>query len=100
MLFVGMFNSTAMYPNETTIFCCEDDDNSYSLDAFFIYYSTLEILVELRAFLLISALTFPAVDLPRILALIFLTTDIAFCVISCGESVGIVFLTLLFHTGL
>jgi hypothetical protein len=57
MFFVGMLNSIAMYPNERAIFYREDDDNSYPLEAFFIYYSALEIPMELLASLLFSLLT-------------------------------------------
>jgi ABC-type multidrug transport system ATPase subunit len=100
VFFVGMLNSIALYPNERAIFYREDDDNSYPLEAFFIYYSALEIPMELLASMLFSLLTVLAVGLPRTPALFFLTTYITFCVVSCGESVGIVFLTLLSHTGL
>ena len=100
MFFVGMLNSIAMYPNELAIFYRECDDNSYPLEAFFIYYSALEIPMELLASFLFSLLTVPAAGLPRTPALFFLTSYIAFCAVSCGQSVGIVFLALLSHTGL
>ena len=65
MFFVGMLNSIAMYPNERAIFYREDDDNSYPLEAFFIYYSALEIPMELLASLLFSLLTVLGVGLPH-----------------------------------
>ena len=56
--------------------------------------------MQLVASMHFSLLTVLGVGLPSTAALFFLTTYIAFCVVSCGESVGIVFLTLLSHTGL
>jgi hypothetical protein len=52
LFFVDMLNSIAMYPNKRVIFCRKDGDNSYHLEAFFIYYSALEILMEVFASLL------------------------------------------------
>jgi len=40
IFFVGMLNSIAMYPSERAIFYHEDADNTYPLEAIFIYYST------------------------------------------------------------
>jgi hypothetical protein len=98
--FVGMLNSIAMFPYERAVFYREDDDNTYPLEAFFFYYSALEIPMELIASIMFSLLTVLAVGLPRTAGLFFLMSYNAFCVVSCGESLGIVFLTLFSHTGL
>lgn len=100
IFFVGMLNSIAMYPPERAIFYHEDDDNIYPLEAFLAYYSALEIPNQLLASLLFSLLTVLAVGLPQTGALFFLMAYNAFCVVSCGESFGIIFLTLFSHTGL
>jgi ABC-type multidrug transport system permease subunit len=100
IFFVGMLNSIAMYPPERAIFYHEDADNMYPLEAFFIYYSILEIPMELMASILFSLLTVLAAGLPRTASMFFLMAYNAFCVVSCGESFGIFFLTLFSHTGL
>ncbi|KAK4945987.1 hypothetical protein LTR10_014789 [Elasticomyces elasticus] len=100
MFFVGMLNAIAMYPSERDIYYHEDRDGTYPLEAFFLYYSALEVPMELIASLLYAVLTVFAVGLPRTAGLFFLMAYTAFCVVSCGESFGILFLTMFSHTGL
>lgn len=100
MFFVGMLNAIAMYPSERDIYYHEDRDGTYPLEAFFLYYSALEVPMELVASLLYAVLTVFAVGLPRTAAQYFLMAYAAFCVVSCGESFGILFLTMFSHTGL
>ncbi|KIW12024.1 hypothetical protein PV08_09298 [Exophiala spinifera] len=100
MMFVGMLNSIAMYPTERDIYYHEDRDNTYTVEAFFCYYSFVEFLFELLGSLLYAVLTVFAVGLPRTASQFFLMTYSALCVVSCGESFGILFLTMFSHTGL
>lgn len=100
MFFVGMLNSIAMYPSERDIYYHEDRDGTYALEAFLLYYSALEVPMELFASMLFSLLTVFAVGLPRTAAQYFLMAYSVFCVVSCGESFGILFLTMFSHTGL
>jgi ABC-type multidrug transport system permease subunit len=100
MFFVGMLNSIAMYPSERDIFYHEDRDGTYPLEAFFLYYLTVEVPMEVVASMLFSCLTVFAVGLPRTAGEYFLMAYSAFCVVSCGESFGILFLTIFSHTGL
>lgn len=100
MFFVGMLNSIAMYPCERDLYYHEDRDGAYALEAFFLYYAALEIPMEIVASMLFSLFTVFVVGLPRTTGQFFLMAYAAFCVVSCGESFGILFLTLFSHTGL
>jgi len=101
MFFVGMLNSIAMYPSERDIYYHESlRDNTYPLSAFYVYYLTLEVPMEIVASLLFSVLTVFAARLPCTPGEFFLMAYSAFCVVSCGESFGILFLTMFSHTGL
>ncbi|KAK5192289.1 hypothetical protein LTR92_007464 [Exophiala xenobiotica] len=101
MFFVGMLNSIAMYPSERDIYYHESlRDNTYPLSAFYVYYLTLEVPMEIVASLLFAVLTVFAAELPYTPGLFFLMAYSAFCVVSCGESFGILFLTMFSHTGL
>ncbi|KIV96500.1 hypothetical protein, variant [Exophiala mesophila] len=100
MFFVGMLNSIAMWPYERDLFYHEDRDRTYPLEAFFFYYLAIEVPMELVASFGFSLLTVFAVGLPRTASMYFLMVSASFCVISCGESFGILFLTMFSHTGL
>lgn len=100
MFFVGMLSSIAMYPGERDLYYHEDRDGTYGLEAFFCYYLALEVPMEVVASLLFSVLTVFAVGLPRTAGQYFLMAYASFCVVQCGESFGILFLTMFSHTGL
>ncbi|EXJ95582.1 hypothetical protein A1O1_00704 [Capronia coronata CBS 617.96] len=100
MFFVGMLNSIAMYPGERDLYYHEERDGTYTLAAFFVYYLALEVPAEVVASMLFSVLTVFAVGLPRTAGQYFLMAYSAFCVVECGESFGILFLTMFSHTGL
>jgi ABC-2 type transporter len=114
--FVGLLQNIAVYPAEkkvglpppfsdiafhlqAKIFYNEYEDRSYPLTAFFLSYTLLEIPFELLTSLLVSILGTFAVGFPRTSSLYFAMTFNIFCVVSCGESVGIMFNTLFSHTG-
>lgn len=100
MFFIGMLNSIALYPAERDIYYHEDRDGTYPLEAFFLYYSAIEIPMELIASCIFSLLTVFAVGLPRTASMYFLMAYTSFCVVSCGESFGMIFFTMFSHTGL
>lgn len=100
MFFVGMLNSIAMWPPERDLYYHEDRDRTYPLEAFFVYYLAIEVPMEFIASFIFSLLTVFAVGLPRTASMYFLMASTSFCVISCGESFGILFLTMFSHTGL
>lgn len=99
LYFVGMLQNVAVYPDEKQVFYSEHDDNAYSVEAFFLQYTVAEIPFEILTSLLFSLLTVLAAGLPRSATLFFVTSFNIFSVVSCGESVGIIFNTLVSHTG-
>lgn len=99
LYFVGMLQNVAVYPDEKQVFYSEHDDNAYSLEAFFFQYTVAEIPFEILTSLLFALLTVLAAGLPRSATLFFITAFNIFAVVSCGESIGIIFNTLVSHTG-
>lgn len=78
----------------------EHAERAYSVDSFFFTYLILEIPFEVASGLLFSVLLF-AVNLQRTVSMYFLTTLVSFCIVNCGESLGIIFNTLIIDsTGL
>ncbi|KAK1978248.1 ABC transporter [Colletotrichum cereale] len=97
--FVGMLQNVAVYPAERDVFYREDDDGVYSVEAFLAAYSVLELPFEIISCLLFGVLADLAVGFPRTVAMYFVCVFSCFGVVSCGESVGIMFNTLFGHTG-
>ena len=100
IFFVGMLNAIAIYPAERAIFYREDSEATYALEAFVLYYLALEVPLELVGSILFTCLAVFAAGLPKTVSTFFFMVYNVFCVVSCGESLGIVFLTLFSHTGL
>ena len=61
--FVGMLQNVAVYPDEKAVFYCEHDDNTYSLEAFFLQYTLAEIPFEICTCLVFAILMDLAVGL-------------------------------------
>ena len=99
LYFVGMLQNVAVYPDEKAVFYREHDDNAYSVEAFFLQYTLAEIPFEIFTSLLFAVLTVLAAGLQRTVSLFFIVAFNAFAIVSCGESLGIVFNTLFDHTG-
>ena len=99
LYFVGMLQNVAVYPDEKAVFYREHDDNAYSAEAFFLQYTLAEIPFEVFTSLLFAVLTVLAAGLHRTASLFFIVAFNAFAIVSCGESVGIIFNTLFNHTG-
>ncbi|TRM67109.1 P-loop containing nucleoside triphosphate hydrolase protein [Schizophyllum amplum] len=99
MYFVGMLQNVAMYPTERDVFYKENDDRAYSLEAFFLSYTILEVPFEIVSALLFSLLGCIAINLNRTISMYFIVALNAFCIVSCGESIGIIFNTLFQSTG-
>lgn len=97
--FVGMLQNVAIYPTERDVFYREDDDGVYSVEAFIISYTILEVPFEIISSLVFGVLGAIAVGLPRTVVMYFVTSFTCFGIVSCGESLGIMFNTLLPHTG-
>jgi ABC-type multidrug transport system ATPase subunit len=97
--FVGMLQNVAVYPNERDVFYREDDDGVYGIEAFIASYTILEVPFEIFSCLVFGVLGAIAVGMPRTVTMYFVTTFSVFGIVSCGESLGIMFNTLLPHTG-
>jgi ABC-type multidrug transport system permease subunit len=97
--FVGMLQNVAVYPNERDVFYREDDDGVYSVEAFMATYTILEVPFEIFSCVVFGLLGALAVGLPRTVTMYFVTVFACFGIVSCGESLGIMFNTLVGHTG-
>ena len=99
LYFVGMLQNVAVYPDEKAVFYREHDDGAYPVSAFFLQYTLAEIPFEIVTSLLFAILTVLAAGLPRTASVFFIVAFNAFSIVSCGESIGIMFNTLVTHTG-
>ncbi|KAH8904633.1 pleiotropic drug resistance protein [Coniochaeta sp. PMI_546] len=100
LYFVGMLQNVAVYPAERDVFYREQDDGVYGVPAFALVYTLLEIPGEVLSALLFGVLADLAIGLPREPAMYFVACFVCFCIVSCGESLGIMFNTLFSsHTG-
>ena len=99
LYFVGMLQNVAIYPAEKSVFYRENDDNAYSVESFLSTYTLLELPFTIVSSLLFSLLATLAAGLPRTASLFFIVSLNCFCIVSCGESIGIMFNTLFASTG-
>ncbi|KAF2746946.1 P-loop containing nucleoside triphosphate hydrolase protein [Sporormia fimetaria CBS 119925] len=99
LYFVGMLNNIAVYPGERDVFYRDYDDRIYGVEAFFLTYTALEIPFEIVTSLLFAVMAVLACGLERTAEIYFIVTFNAFCIVHCGESLGIAFNTLFTHTG-
>lgn len=99
LYFCGMLQNVAAYPFEQAVFYREHDDRAYDVEAFLLQYTILEIPFEIVSSLLFAILADFAVGLPRTAQVFFIIAYNSFCLVSCGESLGILFNTLFSHTG-
>jgi ABC-type multidrug transport system permease subunit len=94
-----VLQNVAVYPVERDVFYRDYADRIYGVEAFFLTYSALEIPFEIISSIIFSLLAVLAVGLERDAQTFFIITFNAFCIVSCGESLGIAFNTLFSHTG-
>ncbi|PHH86057.1 hypothetical protein CDD83_10818 [Cordyceps sp. RAO-2017] len=99
LYFVGMLQNVAVYPSERDVFYREDEDGVYGVDAFLAAYTILEVPFEVFSCLVFGALAVVAVGLPLTATMYFVAVFVCFGLVSCGESLGIMFNTLFGHTG-
>ncbi|SPO07611.1 related to A.gambiae ATP-binding-cassette protein [Cephalotrichum gorgonifer] len=97
--FVGMLQNVAVYPAERDVFYREYDDGVYGAEAFLAGYTILEVPCEIVSCLIFGVLAVFAVGLPRTVELYFASAFCCFGIVSCGESIGIMFNTVFSHTG-
>ncbi|KAF2272145.1 ABC transporter-like protein [Westerdykella ornata] len=99
LYFVGMLNNIAVYPAERDVFLCDHSDRVYTVSAFFLTYTALEVPFEIVTALLFAVLAVLACGLERSAEIFFLIAFNAWCIVNCGESLGIMFNSLVEHTG-
>ncbi|KAJ5095583.1 hypothetical protein NUU61_004939 [Penicillium alfredii] len=99
LYFVGMLQNIAIYPGERDVFYREEADNCYSAETFMLAYTTIEVPFEIGSALIFGALAAFADNLKRSAQMFLISAFNCFCIISCGESVGIMFCTLFSHVG-
>lgn len=94
-----MLQNIAIYPSERDVFYREEADNCYSAETFILSYTMLEIPFEVASSLVFGALAAFADNMKRTAPMFLISAFNCFCIISCGESVGIMFCTLFSHVG-
>lgn len=94
-----MLQNIAIYPNERDVFYREESDHCYSVEAFILQYTTLELPFEIVSSLIYGVAAAFAVDMRRTVQMFLIATFNCFCIVSCGESLGIMFCTLFSHAG-
>lgn len=94
-----MLQNIAVYPNERDVFYREEADHCYSAESFILQYTTLEIPFEVISSLVFGVLAAFADNLDRSVQMFLISAFNCFCIINCGESVGIMFCTLFSHVG-
>ncbi|KAI0545957.1 P-loop containing nucleoside triphosphate hydrolase protein [Xylaria curta] len=99
LYFIGMLQNVGIYPTEREVFYREDDDAVYSVEAFLATYTLLEFPFEIISCLVFGVLADFPIGFPRTAELYFVLVFCAFGIVSCGESLGIMFNTLFKHTG-
>ncbi|KXG48696.1 ABC-2 type transporter [Penicillium griseofulvum] len=95
----GMLQNIAIYPSERDVFYREEADNCYTASTFILSYTAIEIPFEIISSLIFGALAAFADNLQRTVTMFLISAFNCFCIISCGESVGIMFCTLFSHVG-
>ena len=99
LYFVGMLQNIAIYPNERDVFYREQDDGAYSVEVFMFTYSVLEIPFEICTSIIFGVLAAYAINMKRTVQVAFVCAFNIFCIVNCGESVGILFNTFFGHIG-
>jgi ABC-type multidrug transport system permease subunit len=94
-----MLQNIAIYPSERDVFYREEADNCYSAETFILSYTTLEVPFEVASALVFGILAVYADNMKRSVKMLLIAAFNCFCIISCGESVGIMFCTLFSHVG-
>ncbi|KAJ3155417.1 hypothetical protein HDU86_004319 [Geranomyces michiganensis] len=99
LIFVGMLNCIAVFPQELSLMRFEYRDNVYSVAAFFLSYCTNEFPFEVASALLYAVVTMFAIGLQASVTNFFVLAYLAFCLLNTGESLGIAFCAMVDSVG-
>jgi hypothetical protein len=91
---VGMLQNIAVYPMERDIFYREHADGCYDVSTFLLSYTLLEVPFTILSSLVFGVLAAFPVNLKRTPTVFLVASLNSFCVVSCGESIGIMFCTI------
>ncbi|KAI9776803.1 MAG: hypothetical protein M1839_009354 [Geoglossum umbratile] len=99
LYFIGMLQNIAVYPTERDTFYRENADGCYTTSTFLLSYTLLEIPFTAVSSLIFGGLISFATNLRRTYSFFLIASLNCFCVVSCGESLGIMFCTIFSHIG-
>lgn len=94
-----MLQNIAIYSNERDVFYREEAGRCYLAETFKLSYTAIEIPFEIISTLVFGVLAAFADNFKCSVHMFLISAFNCFCIISCGESVGIVFCTLFSHVG-
>ncbi|KAJ1561017.1 hypothetical protein HK405_005184, partial [Cladochytrium tenue] len=96
VIFVGMLNCLAVFPQELLLFRFENQDGAYSVESFFWTYTVNELPFEILGSFLFALLFVYAIGMQ---INIFLAAFAVFCYVNTGESIGIAFCSFISQPG-
>jgi ABC-type multidrug transport system ATPase subunit len=99
LLFIGMLNAIAVYIPERNVFYREEADGAYPMAAFFWSYAFNEVPFEIMTCILYSVFMGPVCGLRYDGVRFPIMCFMVFAVINVGESIGILFCSLVYHVG-
>ncbi|KAI5294087.1 hypothetical protein KEM52_004719 [Ascosphaera acerosa] len=97
--FVGMTKNVAIYPSERDVFYREEEDGAYSVEAFLLQYTTLEVAFDIVCSIVSGVFYAFVIGIKKDIKTALILAFDAFCLINCGESLGIVACTLFTNVG-
>jgi len=98
--FIGMINSFCLFPIEKNTFYQEYEDNTYSPITFMICYFINELPIEILCSFFFSIFIVLVIGLPRNAEMFFSMLYFCVLILNCGESIGMMFITIFDHLGL
>lgn len=100
LYFCGLMNNIGLYPHERDIFHQEYKDGAYGVGVFSLAYTLVELPFELIPSIFFSVLVVFGIGLPRTPGMFFAMLLSAVVSFNAGESLGIIFNSLMTHLGL
>lgn len=99
LYFVGFVNNMSLFPNEKQLFFQEYRDGTYGVFEFSTCYLLNELPMEILTCLIYAIFIVLACGLPRDAAMYFTMFAGSFVAVNCGESLGIMIVSLFDHLG-
>ena len=99
VIFVGLLNCVAVFPNERDTLFNEYGDRAYGVESFFMAYNLIEFPIEVLSAIAFTVFTMIVVGLRTTWVTFFCMVLGVFCMVNVGESIGIAFCSLVRHVG-